>query len=83
MEDRLSFHTTSRVPNNDDTRFSVHLNSIFQSLDFPPELARRILTHGSHKDAIHGHNGRLAFIGGYPLDQSTFFSLILASTSMT
>ncbi|KAG9311588.1 hypothetical protein JVU11DRAFT_7797 [Chiua virens] len=60
-EDTLSYNT--RVSDEDDARFSAHLNSVFRSLDFPPELARRLLTHGSHKAAIHGHNGRLGFIG--------------------
>ncbi|KIM55729.1 hypothetical protein SCLCIDRAFT_285493 [Scleroderma citrinum Foug A] len=46
-----------------DSPFSAHLNSVFAPLQFPPELAKRILTHGSHKEAIHGHNGRLAFVG--------------------
>ncbi|KAF9240462.1 hypothetical protein BU15DRAFT_87667 [Melanogaster broomeanus] len=47
----------------DNGRFVAHLNSVFPSLDFTPELANRILTHGSHKSAVHGHNGRLGFIG--------------------
>ncbi|KAG8216581.1 hypothetical protein J3R82DRAFT_6765 [Butyriboletus roseoflavus] len=61
-EDHLSSYNTSRA-SNDDARFAAHLNSVFPSLEFPPELARRVLTHGSHKAAIHGHNGRLGFIG--------------------
>jgi hypothetical protein len=44
-------------------RFADHLDKIFQPLRFPPELARRILTHGSHKEAAHGHNARLSFLG--------------------
>ncbi|KAL4068523.1 hypothetical protein V8B97DRAFT_1873065 [Scleroderma yunnanense] len=40
-----------------------HLNTVLAPLRFPPELERRILTHSSHKDAIHGHNGRLSFVG--------------------
>ncbi|KAF8548824.1 hypothetical protein OG21DRAFT_1448664 [Imleria badia] len=61
-EDHPSSHADSRRP-DDDARFAAHLNSVFRSLEFPPELARRMLTHGSHKAAIHGHNGRLGFIG--------------------
>lgn len=64
-EDRVSSYDDSRVLDDDHTRFATHLNSVFRSLEFPPELARRILTHGSHRAAIHGHNGRLGFIGGY------------------
>jgi dsRNA-specific ribonuclease len=41
----------------------LHLNKLFKPLQFPPELARRILTHGSHKNAVDGHNGRLSFVG--------------------
>src|ERR1700675_4797028 len=47
----------------DDTRFSDHLNGVFPLLQFPADLARRVLTHGSHKAAITGHNGRFSFIG--------------------
>lgn len=46
-----------------DSPLAAHLNTVFSPLQFPPELARRILTHGSHPEAVHGHNGRLAFIG--------------------
>ncbi|KAG2356201.1 hypothetical protein BDR07DRAFT_1473840 [Suillus spraguei] len=38
----------------DSTQFAAHLNNVFPSLHFPPELAQRILTHGSHKTAVHG-----------------------------
>ena len=67
-EDHPSSHTVSRV-SYDDARLASHLNSVFRSLEFPPELAKRILTHGSHRAAIHGHNGRLGFIGGYSLNE--------------
>ncbi|KAI0922725.1 hypothetical protein AcV5_009622 [Taiwanofungus camphoratus] len=40
-----------------------HLNRLFPPLQFPPELAARILTHGSHPDAAQRHNARLSFIG--------------------
>ncbi|KAI0033631.1 ribonuclease-III-like-domain-containing protein, partial [Vararia minispora EC-137] len=40
-----------------------HLNELFHPLEFPPELASRVLTHLSHRDAVHGHNARLAFLG--------------------
>ena len=45
------------------TRFSNHLNGVFPGLQFPPELARRILTHASHQTATNGHNASLSFIG--------------------
>ncbi|KAI9568729.1 hypothetical protein HD554DRAFT_2021863 [Boletus coccyginus] len=62
LEDHPSSHTASRR-SDDDAHFAAHLNSVFRPLEFPLGLARRILTHGSHKAAIHGHNGRLGFIG--------------------
>ena len=46
-----------------ESPFSAHLDAVFAPLQFPPELAKRILTHGSHKEATHGHNGRLSFVG--------------------
>ncbi|VDB85081.1 unnamed protein product [Peniophora sp. CBMAI 1063] len=44
-------------------RLATHLNETFKPLQFPPELAARMLTHVSHRDAVNGHNGRLAFLG--------------------
>jgi hypothetical protein len=46
-----------------ETKFSDHLNGVFPGLQFPPELARRILTHASHQTATNGHNASLSFIG--------------------
>jgi dsRNA-specific ribonuclease len=40
-----------------------YLDGVFPELDFPRELAQRILTHASHRDARNGHNQRLSFIG--------------------
>ncbi|KAI0767632.1 ribonuclease-III-like-domain-containing protein [Fomes fomentarius] len=48
---------------NKDSLLSEHLNKVFSPLQFPPELARRILTHASHPDASLSHNGRLSFVG--------------------
>lgn len=76
-EDHRLSYTSLRVSDSDDARFATHLNSVFRSLEFPPELARRILTHGSHKAAIHGHNGRLGFIGGYLFNQNCFLFLVV------
>ncbi|KAI0048728.1 hypothetical protein FA95DRAFT_1005870 [Auriscalpium vulgare] len=52
-----------------------HLNGVFAPLDFPPELAARILTHLSHKDAAQGHNARFSFVGRRVLD--TYLLLFL------
>jgi len=46
-----------------DPRFAAHLNRLFLPLEFPPELAQRLLTHGSHKAAARGHNARFSFLG--------------------
>lgn len=43
-----------------------HLNEVFAPLEFPPEVAQRVLTHLSHKDAVQGHNARFAFMGASP-----------------
>jgi hypothetical protein len=40
-----------------------HLNRLFAPLEFPPELAARILVHTSHKDAAVTNNARLGFLG--------------------
>lgn len=40
-----------------------HLNSLFAPLQFPAELADRMLTHGSHSSAKIRHNARLSFMG--------------------
>lgn len=56
--------TTTHGEQESDSRFSRHLNEQFPPLNFPPDLARRILTHGSHTKArADGHNARLSFIG--------------------
>lgn len=58
--------STSSVPSHsrpDTTRLAKHLEDVFPPLHFPPDLAARILTHASHKDAIFSHNARLSFIG--------------------
>jgi len=62
---RRSFSSLKRAPQSfeDSAQFAFHLHNVFPSLHFPPELAQRILTHGSHKTAVHGHNGRLSFVG--------------------
>lgn len=52
----------SRI-NHDAPILKEHLDQLFPPLNFPPELATRILTHSSHPDAAHSHNARLSFIG--------------------
>lgn len=44
-------------------QLAEHLNFLFPELNFPPEVAKRILTHGSHPSAIYGHNGAFSFMG--------------------
>jgi len=44
--------------------FHTHLHNVFPELQFPPELAQRVLTHSSHVlAATRAHNGGLSFIG--------------------
>lgn len=58
-----------------DSRFVRHLDEQFSPLKFPPELARRILTHGSHRRAaIDGHNARLSFVGTCAATMSKLFN---------
>ena len=47
--------------------FEEHLNGLFAPLKFPPELARRIMTHGSHPKAVAGHNAGFTFMGASPV----------------
>ncbi|KAJ2925025.1 hypothetical protein H1R20_g12087, partial [Candolleomyces eurysporus] len=44
-------------------RLAEHLNGLFPSLKFPPELAHRILTHSSHVSAKYGSNSSFSFTG--------------------
>ena len=50
-----------RIP-SDVTPLVEHLQSIFER-DFPPKLAKQMLTHISAKESWEGHNSRLSFIG--------------------
>lgn len=47
----------------DVPKLAQHLNHVFAPLQFPPELAARILTHQSHKHSALTNNARLSFIG--------------------
>ncbi|KAF9255568.1 hypothetical protein L218DRAFT_883869 [Marasmius fiardii PR-910] len=61
-----------------DPVFAEHLNGLFPGLQFPQELARRILTHASHPAAVYGHNGSLGFLGRRVLQS---YLLLLLSSS--
>ncbi|KAJ3869434.1 hypothetical protein EV359DRAFT_69916 [Lentinula novae-zelandiae] len=58
--------------------FAEHLNHLFPELQFPLELARRILTHASHPAAIYGHNAGLSFMGRRVI--SAYLYLLLSSS---
>ncbi|KAF9564504.1 hypothetical protein CPC08DRAFT_705248 [Agrocybe pediades] len=58
--------------------FSEYLERLFSPLKFPPELAQRILTHASHRDARRGHNAGLSFIGRRVL--SSYLLMFLQSS---
>lgn len=47
----------------DTSKLTQHLNRVFAPLQFPPELAARILTHQSHRHGVLTNNARLSFIG--------------------
>ena len=46
-----------------EAQFQEYLNRLLSPLQFPSELAQRVLTHGSHYLARRGHNAGLSFIG--------------------
>ncbi|KAJ6611004.1 ribonuclease-III-like-domain-containing protein [Mycena sp. CBHHK59/15] len=71
-------YSSSSARRQPDAVFSEHLNGLFPPLKFPVELAARILTHGSHPAAIHGHNAKVAFIGRRVL--TSYLLLLLASS---
>ncbi|KAF7440852.1 hypothetical protein PC9H_001200 [Pleurotus ostreatus] len=60
--------------------FAEHLEGVFPTLKFPPELARRILTHSSHPAAIYGHNAVYGFLGRRALE--SYLMLFLHSCSL-
>ncbi|RDB18396.1 hypothetical protein Hypma_000352 [Hypsizygus marmoreus] len=62
-----------------DPHLAEHLNALFPTLTFPPELARRILTHASHPAAAYGHNAGFSFIGRRVLE--SYLLLLLSSSS--
>jgi hypothetical protein len=64
MDDAWSAQVATRPEELE--RMKAHLDGLFAPLEFPTELARRILTHASHRDAVSGHNQRLSFIGASP-----------------
>lgn len=74
-----SMPVTGRPEVRSGSKFSDHLNGVFPGLQFPSELARRILTHASHQTATNGHNASLSFIGRRVLD--SYLHLFLTSSS--
>ncbi|KAF8651615.1 hypothetical protein AX16_004656 [Volvariella volvacea WC 439] len=58
-----------------ETALAGHLNGLFAPLQFPPELARRILTHGSHPMSTYGHNAGLTFMGRRVLEAYLYMFL--------
>ena len=57
-----SYYTPSpRIP-SDATPLVDHLRKLFAK-DFPPKLAKQMLTHVSAREAWEGHNARLSFLG--------------------
>jgi dsRNA-specific ribonuclease len=72
--------TDSRLTTQQQTPyFQEHLNHVFSPLHFPVELAKRILTHGSHSASIGGHNAGLSFMGRRVL--AAYLQLFLHSSS--
>jgi len=47
-----------------------HLQQLFPPLDFPVDVALRVITHASWKGGEEGHNGRMAFIGTFGFQSS-------------
>ncbi|KAK1220862.1 hypothetical protein PQX77_016341 [Marasmius sp. AFHP31] len=62
-----------------DPVFKEHLDGLFPGLQFPEELARRVLTHGSHPAATYGHNSHFSFLGRRVL--SSYLLLLLSSST--
>ncbi|KAI0059411.1 hypothetical protein BV25DRAFT_1961305 [Artomyces pyxidatus] len=58
----------SNIASSSSSPVTQHLNGVFKPLEFPPDVALRILTHLSHKDALAGHNARFSFMGRRVLD---------------
>jgi len=71
--------TDSRLTIQQTPYFQEHLNQIFSPLQFPKELAKRILTHGSHSASAGGHNAGLSFMGRRVL--AAYLQLFLHSSS--
>ncbi|KAF8638980.1 hypothetical protein AX17_001812 [Amanita inopinata Kibby_2008] len=79
LADSVSKDETPSVEQKSTLHLVEHLNGLFPPLQFPPDLARRILTHGSHPSAIHGHNAGLRFIGRRVIE--SYLLLFLNSSS--
>ncbi|EJD43489.1 hypothetical protein AURDEDRAFT_89056 [Auricularia subglabra TFB-10046 SS5] len=46
-----------------EDRATAFLRNTFGPLEFPPEIAMRVLTHASYRGGRYGHNTRLSFVG--------------------
>jgi len=57
-----------------------HLNKTFAPLNFPPELAMRVITHASFRGGQYGHNTRLSFVGELFCESLARFAAARATT---
>lgn len=61
-QEKESWNERTKKP---ELHFAEHLDGLFPTLQFPRELARRMLTHGSHPASVNGHNAGLSFVGEF------------------
>lgn len=61
-EERYEEETPDSIAKK-EAQFQEYLHRLLSPLQFPPEFAQRVLTHGSHYLARRGHNAGLSFIG--------------------
>lgn len=54
---------TPQARQHAEDRATAFLRNTFAPLDFPPEVAMRLLTHASYRGGRYGHNTRLSFVG--------------------
>ncbi|KAI0788652.1 ribonuclease-III-like-domain-containing protein [Abortiporus biennis] len=69
-------------PTDSSVYLAKHLSTLFSPLQFPQELATRILTHASHRDAHISHNARLSFIGRRVLKSYLLLMLHSSGTNL-
>lgn len=56
----------------------AYFRNTFAPLDFPSEVAMRMLTHASYRGGQYGHNTRLSFVGEFCARLPTTRTLICA-----